>query len=227
MLFGKGVHEGLLCHYFLFELQMLVSNPNAIQGYIQRQQYISGLENAVDNIPSNSRTSTKNSRIPQLLAKLLPHLRALPTTNTAGRSRLRLLSRPARNIQRHIAIVTRRWRSLVLRHPDIRPWENALLLRPLVPALPPLCIHVLRHGDGVVRHKCEVARVGGVVGVHGGGVAERGGDGGLRVGWWWRSDSGRLRRRGWRAVVAVRLLLVVYGEVVEGGDWWLCRCRCG
>lgn len=125
------------------------------------------LEDGVDNVTTNRRTSTEDGSITQLLSKLLAvgfHLARL-----GRRPRLRT----ARNIEGHVTVIAgSRRRGSVGRHDallllaDVASGENALHAGALVASLPPLVVHVLGDLDLVVGHEGQVAGVLGVVLVH-------------------------------------------------------------
>jgi hypothetical protein len=168
----------------------------------------SQLKNSVDNFAADGRTCTEDGSVSKLLAKLLAIL-----LHFAGLCRLGA----AGDVERHVSVVAGDGRRR--RHGHQRPLflahvargEDALHAGALVLSLPPLRVHVLGHGDLVVGHEGEIARVLRIVLVHRRSIGQnRGasGDNGRRgVGWRRRigavrvgvvADVGHLLLWGWR-----------------------------
>lgn len=170
-----------------------------------------------------SRSRREPTGVAQLLPKLLALLVHLARLSRFGHGHGTGPTAALRNLQRHVPVTAVRcWRLLRIDDAHVAPRKDALEPRPLIASFGPVGVHPLGHGDVVVGQEGQVAGVGGLVDVEGGGGREgQGLHGAGAVGWWWWMHDRLLRVwRGGRGRGVVAVLLLVQsrvGELVDRG----------
>ena len=126
------------------------------------------LKDAVNNLSTNRSTSTKDSSVTELLAKLLAVLPSLATSFSAASAALGNSNRRHARVVRvllgrraigWVAILRLDGRLVLLFDKDVVSGEDAFLSGTLVLAHPPILVHIFVHCDLVVFLERYIASV--------------------------------------------------------------------